>query len=183
MNLNFWKAEANFYQEGRGAFRLIGAVWCATAIVLMNAYSGKLISSVTKPSVKHYPQHEAELVNENFPLEYAVLDNSLGAELIKVHHEICRNEMIKLQHFGTECTLWNDENVGRSSETQVHCSWPTVGLQISRFRMLCLQWRTNLEITHQVDVLNLHSSCCRISKVLPAKITKRPASVASVWDE
>ena len=73
---------------------MIGAVWCATAIVLMNAYSGKLISSVTKPSVKHYPQHEAELVNENFPLEYAVLDNSLGAELIKVHHEICRNEMI-----------------------------------------------------------------------------------------
>jgi hypothetical protein len=84
----FSKAEANFYKEGRAAFRFIGAIWCAMAIILMNAYSGNLISSVTKPSVKHYPQHEAELVKENFPLEYAVLDNSLGAELIKVLHEI-----------------------------------------------------------------------------------------------
>ena len=55
--------------------------------------------------------------------------------------------------------------------------------QWSRSRSSIAAPRSNGKSAHKADGLNLHPSCCRISKVFRVEITKRPASVATVWGE
>ncbi len=55
-------------------------------MVFFNSYGSVLISSLTTPTVKRYPQNSIEVVNEG-SLAYLVVRNGIGQEMIMVFAE------------------------------------------------------------------------------------------------